>query len=236
MNRLMRVVEGRVVTGPFAGMRYPARGVGSAPGPKLLGTYEAELHEVIGRFVGESFDVLVNVGCGEGYYIVGLLLRIPTARGVAFEADEGALGLIREMAALNGVADRLEVRGRCVPDDLVGALAGASRPGVVMDVEGAEEELLDPAACPALGRASVLVEVHEHLRPGVADRLTRWYAGTHVISRIPTAAANCLPLPVVPEFTARQVRLLSDEMRSVPMEWFWMTPSQKGRGDGSDRE
>jgi hypothetical protein len=213
-------------------MRYPGVGIGSVPGAKLLGTYEAELHGVVTRLVDGRFDVVINVGAGEGYYAVGLLTRMPTARGVAFEADKRAPALIREMAGLNGLADRLEVRGRCTPEGLVAAIAGASGPVVVMDVEGAEAELLGPMACPVVRRAAILVEVHEYLRPGITDQLLRWYTGTHVIERIPTAGAGSFPLPAVPGFSRSQIKLLADEMRPV-MEWFWMLPragrTEKGR-------
>jgi hypothetical protein len=223
-QRLIQVLQGRVLIGPFAGMRYSGAGVGSSAGPKLLGTYETELHPVIAAIVATGFEVVVNVGAGEGYYAVGLLTRMTGVRMVAFEADERALPLIREMAGLNGLADRLEIRGRCSPEELVAAMAGVGRPLVVMDVEGAEDVLLDPEVCPALRKAAVLVEVHEHLAPGVTGRLIEWYAPTHAIARIPTAGASAFSLPAVPGFTIRQLRLLADEMRSVPMEWFWMTP------------
>ena len=69
-----------------------------------------------------------------------------------------------------------------------------------------------------------LVEVHEYLRPGVTDALLGWYAASHDIRRTPTVAAGGLALPGVPGLSRGQVRLLADEMRPAPMEWFWMTP------------
>jgi len=223
-DRLNQSLQGRVLSGPCAGLRDPGASVGSAAGPKLLGTYEGELHGVVRALAGAGFDSVVNVGAGEGYYVVGLLTRMLGARGVAFEADQRGHDLIREMAGLNGVTDRLEVRGFCSPQDLAGVLSGTGQPVVVMDVEGAEDVLLDPHACKALLGAAILVEVHEHLQPGVAARLIGWYAASHAIDRIPTVGAKAFPLPNVPGFSSRQLRLLADEMRSLPMEWFWMTP------------
>jgi hypothetical protein len=222
-EQLLRTLSGRVLAGPFAGLRYPGTGVGSAASPKLLGTYEAEIHGVITALDG-GFDVVVNVGAAEGYYAVGLLSRTPSACGVAFEAEERGHPLIRELADLNGVADRLQVRGHCSAEELAATVAQAGRPVVVMDVEGAEEVLLDPEPFPDLRRAAILVEVHEYLRPGVTDRLLRWYSASHAIDRIPTARASAFSVPAVPGFSARQLRFLADEMRPARMEWFWMTP------------
>ena len=224
-DRLNTALQGRVLSGPFSGMRYPAAAaVGSAAGPKLLGTYEAELHDVVRSLPNQGFDRIVNVGSGEGYYAVGLLILMPHARGIAFEVEEQGQKLSREMARLNGVEDRVDVRGCCSPQDLAEALRDANRGLVVMDVEGAEDLLLNPEGCPGLHKSAVLVEVHEYLKPGVTEHLLAWYSPTHTITRIPTAGAEAFPLPAVAGFTSRQLRLLTDEMRSVPMEWFWMTP------------
>ena len=221
---LAAATGGRVLGGPFAGMQYVTAGAGSALGPKLLGTYESEIHPAVENLIAGPFDVVVNVGAGEGYYAVGLLTRMPAARGWAYEGDPRGQALIRELAALNGEGGRLEVGGFCTPDDLARAVDAARAPAVVIDVEGAEGDLLDPGKCPGLRRAAVLVEVHEYLRPGVTDALLGWYAASHDIRRTPTVAAGGLALPGVPGLTRGQVRLLADEMRPAPMEWFWMTP------------
>lgn len=44
---VQRLTRNEVVAGPFTGMKYPGKSVGSAYCPKLLGTYELELAEVI---------------------------------------------------------------------------------------------------------------------------------------------------------------------------------------------
>jgi hypothetical protein len=225
-EQLVRTLEARVLAGPFAGMQYTenAVGIGSVIGPKLLGTYEAELYGVVERLVGGGHDWVINVGAGEGYYAVGLLRRMPAARGLAFETNAQALPLIRRLADQNEVGDRLETRGTCARHDLAAALEPAARPVVVMDAEGAEDVLLNPAHCLALRKAAVLVEVHEFLLPGVTDRLLNWYAGTHAIDRIPSAGADSVRLPVVAGFSRGALRLLADEMRSFRMDWLWMTP------------
>jgi hypothetical protein len=53
-----------------------------------------------------------------------------------------------------------------------------------MDVEGAERELLDPSAIPALSRALILVEAHDAYNPGVSDALRERFRTTHKITRV----------------------------------------------------
>src|ERR1035441_10269867 len=57
-----------VLNGPFEGMRYLQASVGSVLSPKLVGSYEAELHPFIERVTSGRYDIVVDIGCAEGYY------------------------------------------------------------------------------------------------------------------------------------------------------------------------
>src|SRR6478672_6897407 len=76
-NTLMKIAPGLVVQhGPFKGMKYPGvNSVGSALIPKLLGSYERELHPLIDSICAGQYDQVVDIGCAEGYYAVGLAMR-----------------------------------------------------------------------------------------------------------------------------------------------------------------
>ena len=47
-NKVFDLTGGRVVAGPFAELKYVSSARGSSIGPKLLGTYELELRDVVG--------------------------------------------------------------------------------------------------------------------------------------------------------------------------------------------
>lgn len=49
--------NGRVFTGPFTGMRYVDKAVGSKYFPKILGKYEKELAPLIETLLQKEFDV-----------------------------------------------------------------------------------------------------------------------------------------------------------------------------------
>ena len=107
-----------VASGPFRGMKYVADGVGSVYYPKLLGVYERELHPVIEAIHSLGPDRIIDIGAAEGYYAVGLAMSNPKAIVTAFEQESDGQELIRDMAARNGVVDRVHVLGRCEPADL----------------------------------------------------------------------------------------------------------------------
>jgi len=76
-----------------------------------LGCYEHELHPHVERLIGRTFDALLNIGCADGYYAVGLARRMPGAPVFAHDLNPKAQTGCREVAALNGVAERGQVGG-----------------------------------------------------------------------------------------------------------------------------
>lgn len=149
---------GKVSSGPLAGMNYILSSIGSALAPKLLGTYEAELHDVIEQLARSSFTRVVDVGAAEGYYAVGFARRLGNVPIIAFEQEETGRRLLAKLASVNGVSERIEVLGRCETHDLQAALKPGSL--LITDVEGYERVLIDPVAVPALKGTTILTEVH----------------------------------------------------------------------------
>ncbi|HWE40194.1 MAG TPA: hypothetical protein VG406_26820 [Isosphaeraceae bacterium] len=224
-----------IVCGPFAGMRYDARAYCSAILPKFLGTYELEIAPGIEAVAASASDVIVDIGAAEGYYAVGLALRVPTARLVAFEMYPPARALLSRHARRNGVADRVEIRGECTLDALAEALDGAERPAVVCDCEGAEDVLLDPDRIAALRRAIVLVESHEGMVAGVNDRLRDRFGASHDVTLIPSRPRTVADLPDGVALDPDEAAAAMDEQRDWA-EWFLMTPKRSEHGPGTGPE
>ena len=178
--------KGRIARGPFAGMRYIGNTAGNTQIhiPKLLGIYERELNPCVERACALNFPLIVNVGAAEGYYAVGMALRNPAAKVIAFEKEVSERLALAQTARLNAVAGRVEIRTKCEQEDLQRLLADAPRALVICDVEGYEAVLLDPIAAPSLQRAFILVELHEFLERGITQRIRQRFWATHEISQI----------------------------------------------------
>ncbi len=69
-----------VAGGPFASMQYVPDAFSVAITARLVGCYEAELHNTIEEVIARRPPLVVNVGCAEGYYAVGLARRLPASR------------------------------------------------------------------------------------------------------------------------------------------------------------
>jgi hypothetical protein len=230
-DRLVEKATGDVVCGgPFEGMEYidEARQQFRLL-PRLLGTYEIELWGPLEQAIECGYQRIVNVGAGEGYYVVGLARAIRGAEVIAFEDNSQRQDLVRRMATHNGVGDRVTVFGRCEVSDLAQAVGNGEGCLLVMDVEGAEMVLLDPQVSAGLARCTVLVEIHDFVDDTLSSVIRSRFAPTHDIVEIDQRDRTLADFPLrTPLGTGR---LLSkryiksmDEGRPAQMNWFAMTP------------
>lgn len=209
-----------VAAGPFAGMDYSVKVSEGGRAPRLLGTYEASLHPVIETVIARAYPQILDIGCAEGYYAVGLARRMPGAVVHARDTDPAARALCATLARANGVEDRVLIGPEITHADL--ALCEDAPTFLICDIEGAEGALLDPGLAPGLTAADILVEVHEGMRPGHLSTLTDRFSATHRVTRIDrTFSAD--PLPAWTESLSDLDRLLLLwEWRAAPTPWLWM--------------
>jgi hypothetical protein len=203
-------------------MRYLRESVGSQWAPKLLGTYEMELASAIEAAIGRAPCRVIDIGAAEGYYAVGLALRLADAEVLAFEAHEVGRRLIRDLAAENRVSDRCEVHGVCTSELLGDVLQDGMLNLVICDVEGAEFSILDPYKVPALRRADMLVELHPWGHELPTERMRELFEKSHDIEEIRSRPRSEADLPSAARFSGSPAAALMDEMRPCEMVWLWL--------------
>ncbi|MBU3694613.1 MAG: class I SAM-dependent methyltransferase [Rhodocyclaceae bacterium] len=212
-----------VMQGPLAGLDFLPQSAEGCHVPKLLGCYEQPLQPHIQAALSAAYPVVLNIGCAEGYYAVGMARRMAATRVLAFDLNPVAQQTCTELAAKNGVADRVTVGALFGAEDF--ATYAGQRALVLCDIEGAEEQLLDPAVAPALAGMDLIVESHECLKPGVTATLTQRFEATHHITVVHDDGQRSLTEP--PEWfrnLAHLDQLLAVwEWRSGPTPWLVMT-------------
>lgn len=220
--------DNSVSAGPFKGLRYTGwSSHGSAVYPKLLGTYEAELHPFVEKVIAAAPKLVIDVGCAEGYYAVGLACRLTAAKVVAADSSERARRMCSEMARLNSVSSRVETMGVL---DRNGLLRFAEQPGgcLICDCEGGEKELLDGEVCTKLSSWFLLVEMHEYLEPGIEDRLIELTARTHAVEVIDSVddfrRVHKWPSSKTDGLPAKTKHALYREGRPALMRWLCASP------------
>lgn len=206
-----------VQAGPFEGMKLAGVTTGSDV-PKRLGSYEQELHSLIDSWPG--YDRIVDIGCGEGWYAVGLALRMPDAEVWGFDISPEARAACARTAAVNGVSIHIEAAAEPA---MLQRLVGPNTL-VIVDAEGAELDVLDPRATPGLVSADVLVETHDFIRPGATEEMLRRFSDRPhtLIEQQPRNPAEFPVLATLP--TPDQQRALS-ESRPRDNRWLWL-PAQ----------
>jgi len=216
----------QVLGGPFAGMAYASEAAEGALIPRLLGTYESELHPHLAAFAAAGIDTVIDVGCAEGYYAVGLARLMPKAMVHAYDIDENARLACADLAARNGVAERVLIGGAFAPDGFE-AFAGR-RVLVMVDAEGAEVDILQPALSPALGGMNVIVETHDVYRAGALASMIERFSPTHDIVRV-DQQPKTFDMPDWLKALPHLDHLLAVwEWRVRPTPWLVMTPRAGG--------
>lgn len=227
---LEREMRGRVVGGPFRGLQYINEAAGSALAPKLLGTYEMELHPIIEAIVARQPTCIIDIGAAEGYYAVGMAMRLPACRVIAFESELYGQELLRQLATANGVADRIEIHGHCTPETLQKCMAAnASDLVIVCDVEGAELSLLDPSQTPKLAHCSILVELHPVVEKKIKSIFFSRFRSSSKIKTLSSRTRVIQDFPASIPYSVNDAQKLAcmDEVRPQRMDWLWMEPKNR---------
>lgn len=213
--------QGSVIEhGPFTGMHYDIGAAEGARIPRLLGCYEASLVPLFETVIDRAYPQIVDIGCAEGYYAVGLARQMPDTRVLARDTDPKAQVACRLLAERNLVADRIDIGGEWGHADF--DLCKERRSFVLIDIEGAEDTLVNPARAPGLIQADLLVEVHEKIRPGLTEVLIRRFSPTHLVTRIDRALDSAALPDWMESFSDLDRIMALWEWRGGPTPWLWM--------------
>ena len=182
--------------------------------PKILGTYEEELWPSIAKAIERRPDVILNIGCGEGYYAVGLKRRLPGAWVGCYDTSDKCQMECWNTARLNDCD--VSVTGAYDGDFF--DESGFHRL-IVMDCEGAELEYLSEANCANLGNADVIVECHDFLGQPITQIISERLGLTHDVEIIRECGRDTVAIPLLLNLGSFDRALAVQEFRPLPMKW-----------------
>ena len=230
-ERLARLVKElfpslTVAHGPFQGMRYPAaESHGSMLLPKLLGSYESELHPVLQTLFANDYSAIVDIGCAEGYYAVGLGQRFPRASVYAFDTSAKARELCAAMAKLNGVERRIHMGSFCT-DAALRAISLGRRALIVSDCEGYEKVLFNKELACFLANHDLIIEAHDFIDIEISPSLRNIFSETHQVESIASMddieKAHTYQYPELGPYSASERHAILSERRPGIMRWLVM--------------
>lgn len=223
LRKILSESGNTVVSGPFENMVVDENDVSWGHGaivPKLLGCLELELHEELEKAIARSPNQIVNVGCAEGYYAVGLARRLPDCDVLAIDIDPAALQSTANNARLNNCQDRVRIFPSVEPAKEL------FQPQAlwVVDVEGAEIDIVDVALYPELKTSDLIIEIHDFGSTKNGDALRARIAKTHDIREIMSGGRNPNAYEALRNFSDNLKWPVMGEGREASMRWFVCSP------------
>lgn len=224
---ICKLTNNTVIDGPFNGMfvtEQSSWGDGDAA-PKLLGIYEQELYPVIEQIIAARPEVVVNVGCAEGFYAVGLARRLVQSQVIAADIVQDSLNIALKNAAANDIKN-LTIKNSCTAQELEQLIKNNQVTAVISDCEGYEIELLDPKIVPSLAKSHILVECHDMFNNKITPTLIKRFNSTHrAIYKISQGARNPFVISGLEKYSDSDKWALVNEIRGEAMHWLYMEPN-----------
>lgn len=171
-----RATGRQVLDGPFRGLVLTETSGGSELKPKILGSYENELHPVFASLSLPDNSTIMDIGADDGYYTIGFARQYPNSRVVAVEADPVRCARLQNNVDRNNAGTRVSIcccrlgQESTTLGDFVQTLGLPSM--IKCDIEGAEYGLLDDVALDALTSAATTLVIELHLSANREAQLT----------------------------------------------------------------
>ena len=221
-NTILKQHGAVVLQGPFKGMGFINESAEGCHIAKILGCYEQPLQPFIEKAIDKNYKVILNIGCAEGYYAVGMAHAMKETMVHAYDISVKAQTVCAELAQQNGVLNRLKIGGHFGSEDF--DLYKDTKTLVMCDIEGAERELLDPKISPAIKNMDIIVESHDCLVPETTKLLVERFNATHKITVVQDDGQRTLENTPGWFYTLAHLdQLLATwEWRSGPTPWLVM--------------
>lgn len=222
-------LNGTVRYGPFKGLKLERdTWWGSLDlGSQCLGLYELEILNFIAQIEPGQFSNFIDIGAADGYYATGMLKSGKFPKAICFEQSEKGRDTIARNWRRNGSEGVLEIYADANPEtvsalspnDLTGAL-------VMVDIEGAEFDLLLKETLGIFRRSTIIIEIHNWIE-NFMDRYAAfledasWYFDVECFERIDRPTSG---IPELRDFTDDNRLLLVSERRPCLMRFLKLSP------------
>lgn len=222
-----------VRNGFFKGMRYPDfLAAGSAIYPKFIGSYESELTPTLNEILKKKYELIIDVGCAEGYYAVGLAKLMPHAKILAYDTDPRARNLCKQIAVLNKVVDRIDIKGTLTAFELGNISIIPNKTLIISDCEGYEKKLFTVDNIQHLKDCSILIETHDLFDMSISEYLKNLFYNTHqspiVISSLDDIKkAQTYQYEETTHLDLNLMKIIFEEQRKAIMEWLYFVPKEE---------
>lgn len=225
-TQLQEFCQNKILQGPFSELYItPTEHWGGGDiMAKWLGTYEQPIHPAIYSELSKPHDLFINIGCGDGYYGAGVAIKSPTTRILFIEKVESCNQLVDQLCVENNITN-YTFSTQSNSDFIESSLKDSKQPWMLMDIEGAEVDLLDLDKIPSLKKTTIIVEAHDFCRMQATNIMLTRFQDTHHITNIVdpiTRYLNTLSQSIA--LSENIVKDICLEGRPCVMNWLYMQP------------
>ncbi|MDH0898491.1 hypothetical protein N5C12_03845 [Comamonas aquatica] len=220
-----------VCYGPFKGMKLSEDNWWGKLdlGSQCLGLYEKELLEIISKFKKNEFTTLIDIGAADGYYAVGMLFSGKVQHAICFEQSQKGRETIQRNFEYNNSPGKINI----LEEANIVSLSKISnyltnKTFVIIDIEGAEFNLLTDDILNKLHLCTIFIEIHNwienfnFLYENLLMRADKYFE-INIVDRLERSTINIEELR---DFTDDNRLLLTSERRPCMMRFLILKPKK----------
>jgi hypothetical protein len=228
-KEIYELKKGVVSYGPFKGLHLSDHAWWGAPdkASMILGLYEQELLRALTSPPLTNKSNFIDFGAADGYYGVGLVKANFYQKAFCFEITKEGRETIAQNAIANLVADRVTIFGDAKEVFSVNLPQNCIDDAVILvDIEGAEFDLLDHSFFELFQKAYILIEVHNWVENFAEKYINLLLAAEPYfeIGKINEGVRDLTVFPELLELTDDNRYLICSEGRPNVMRFLKLTP------------
>jgi len=161
-NELKKISKNIVMEGPYKGMRMPENYMWNEYDycPKVLGLYEKEVQNKLNSF---NFENFINIGCAEGYHLIGQIFLNKKRKAIGFEVNNSFIKILQKNSLQNNCYSRIKLFEKA-KDDFVDILINnkinLEKSCFLIDIEGDEFNILKEENLKKLQQSIMIIQFH----------------------------------------------------------------------------
>jgi hypothetical protein len=142
---------------------------------KLFGQYEAH---VVNKIIELSLqnNLFIDIGAADGYFAIGMVYSGFFEKAICFEISEKGRLVIEENASVNNVSKKIIINGIANSEEIDKIISKNDTAVVLIDIEGAEFDLLTYDFLYKLRNCTIIIELHDTFISGLFDRRQKLFS------------------------------------------------------------
>lgn len=232
-NKAWKILQAKynlvVAHGPFKGMKL-SNDVWWSSNDRItqtLGIYEQHVLEKLQIFSKQGAVRFIDIGAADGYYAIGLAYSKIYSEVFAFEIEPQGQEKIKENAIKNKCADIISIAGEANYSALENLVSEGIKTTILIDIEGAEYELLCDEMLSLLSNCFVICELHPWLVDdgyNLQDKLLRMAKSRFNVELIKREDYSPNIFSELDDLSDEERLVAVGEGREKNMNWMVLTP------------